>query len=530
MGKSLTETAKAILMKEEGAYPSVNPMGAGSPERDINTMTPAKSSLRPNAGYADGQIVNPGASSTTGNQAQDLGPALVNNTDVPPSAKAAGTSKKDSSASSQSRKGTVAAETSKKQMEVMEEDIELEEDEHLYEKTIASKKAKKGTKYKVQAKDSDDEGSSVTMRQGKRVKDTGDYDRGARAFFMKKGTYDSAKDMLDTVKEDFELSEELEEFIDQCIAEGMSEDEITQAIDENFEILEEDAEDDVELSEELESFIDQCIAEGMTEDQIAQAIDENFDLSEEAEDYEVDMQEDIEALFAGEELSEEFKQKAKTIFESAVKRKLEEELAVIEEAYANTLEEQIFGIQEELSTNVDDYLNYVVENWMSENEVAIEAGLRTELTEDFISNLKALFEEHYIDIPEEKVSVVEELGGKVEELEAKLNEEIETNIQLNKMLSESRRVEVLNQMVEGLTDTQTDKLITLAEGVSFNNIEEYAEKIATLRESYFPSSGVNAPRELDSIEAGTEGKTMIAEELNGPMAHYVRALGKTLPK
>jgi len=455
MGKSLTETAKAILMKEEGVYPSVNPMGAGHPDRDAKSMTTAKSSLRPNAGYVDGQIVNPGATSTTGTQAQDLGPALVNNTDVPPSAKASGSAKKDTSASSQSRKGTVAAETSKKQMEVMEEDAELDEE--------------------------------------------------------------------------LELSEELEEFIDQCIAEGMSEDEITEAIEENFEILEEDAED-VELSEELEAFIDQMIEEGYDEDQIAQAIEENFDLSEEAEDYEVDMQEDIEALFAGEELSEEFKQKAKTIFESAVKRKLEEEIAVIEEAYANTLEEQIVGIQEELSTNVDDYLNYVVENWMSENEVAIEAGLRTELTEDFISNLKALFEEHYIDIPEEKISVVEELGGKVEELEDKLNEEIETNIQLNKMLSESRRVEVLNQMVEGLTDTQADKLITLAEGVSYNDVEEYAEKIATLRESYFPSSGINAPRELDSIEAGTEGKTMIAEELNGPMAHYVRALGKTLPK
>ena len=308
--------------------------------------------------------------------------------------------------------------------------------------------------------------------------------------------------------EEIEISEELDSFIDQCIAEGMSEDEIAEAIEENFEIVEAKNEEEDDEDEEDEKM--------------------NEDLA--MEDYEVDMQEDIEALFAGEELSEEFKQKAKTIFESAVKRKLEEEIAIIEEAYANTLEEQIFGIQEELSTNVDDYLNYVVENWMSENEVAIEAGLRTELTEDFISNLKALFEEHYIDIPEEKVSVVEELGNKVEELETKLNEEIETNIQLNKMLSESRRVEVLNQMVEGLTDTQADKLITLAEGVSYNDIEEYAEKIATLRESYFPSSGVNAPRELDSIEAGTEGKSMIAEELNGPMANYVRALGKTLPK
>lgn len=479
MGKSLTETAKAILMKEEGAYPSVSPMGAGSPERDIKTMTPAKSSLRPNAGYADGQVVNTGASSTTGNQAQDLGPALVNNTDVPPSAKAAGTSKKDSSASSQSRKGTVASEKSKKQMEVMEEDVEeVEEGLEVVDRNTGAVV-----------------GGSVKPKPGP----------GGSGPGMAGRTAIKEEEELD---EEIEISEELDSFIDQCIAEGMSEDEIAEAIEENFEIVEAKNEEEDDEDEEDEKM--------------------NEDLA--MEDYEVDMQEDIEALFAGEELSEEFKQKAKTIFESAVKRKLEEEIAIIEEAYANTLEEQIFGIQEELSTNVDDYLNYVVENWMSENEVAIEAGLRTELTEDFISNLKALFEEHYIDIPEEKVSVVEELGNKVEELETKLNEEIETNIQLNKMLSESRRVEVLNQMVEGLTDTQADKLITLAEGVSYNDIEEYAEKIATLRESYFPSSGVNAPRELDSIEAGTEGKSMIAEELNGPMANYVRALGKTLPK
>jgi len=443
MGKSLTETAKAILMKEEGTYPSVSPMGAGSPERDVNSTTPAKSSLKP--GSPEGQIVNPGADSTTGNQAQDLGAALVKNTDTPPSAKAAGSMKKDSSKSSTSK---VAAEKPKKQMEVMEEEAEeLEE----------------------------------------------------------------AADQIDE-ESDIEISEELGAFIDQMIAEGASEEEIAQAIEENFEIVEAKSEEDEEEDEEDEE-------------------DEDKEMNESSlEDYKVDMSEDVDALFAGEELSEEFKTKATTIFEAAVKRKLEESLAEIEEAYAQTLEEQIASIQEELSSNVDDYLNYVVEQWMSENEVAVEAGLRTELTEDFISGLKALFEEHYIDIPEEKVSVVEELGDKVSELEAKLNEEIERNVSLNKMLNESRKVEILNQMVEGLTATQADKLKTLAEGVSFDNVDEYANKVATLRESYFPTSGVVAARELDSIEAGTEGKSMIAEELNGPMAHYVRALGKSLPK
>ena len=448
MGKSLTETAKAILMKEEGAYPSVSPMGAGSPERDVKSTTPAKSSLKP--GSPEGQIVNPGANSTTGNQAQDLGAALVKNTDVPPSAKAAGASKKDTSASSQSRKGAVAAEPAKKQAEVMEEEEEVV-------------------------------GEAITEEEINE-------------------------------EDDIELSEELTQFIDAMIAEGASEEEIAAAIEENFEIVEAKSEEDEDEDED-------------EEDEKMEKMDESA-----LEGYEVNMAEDVAALFAGEELSEEFKTKATTIFEAAVKRKLEEELAAIEEAYAQTLEEQIASIQEELSSNVDDYLNYVVEQWVSDNEVAVEAGLRTELTEDFISGLKALFEEHYIDIPEDKVSVVEELGNKVSELEAKLNEEIETNVQLNKMLNESLKSEVLNQMVEGLTATQADKLKSLAEGVSYDNVEEYAEKVATLKESYFPSSGVNAARELDSIEAGTEGKTMIAEELNGPMANYVRALGKTLPK
>jgi AcrR family transcriptional regulator len=314
----------------------------------------------------------------------------------------------------------------------------------------------------------------------------------------------------ETLEEEIELSEELEAFIDEMIEEGYDEDQIAEAIEENFEIVESKSEDEEEDEE-----------------------DENEDkeMNESSlENYQVDMSEDVNALFAGEELSEEFKTKATTIFEAAVKRKLEEEIQKIEEAYAQTLEEQIASIQEELSSNVDDYLNYVVEQWMSENEVAVEAGLRTELTEDFISGLKSLFEEHYIDIPEEKVSVVEELGDKVSELEAKLNEEIERNVSLNKMLNESLKVEILNQMVEGLTATQADKLKTLAEGVSFDNVDEYANKVATLRESYFPTSGVVAARELDSIEAGTEGKSMIAEELNGPMAQYVRVLGKSLPK
>jgi hypothetical protein len=442
MGKSLTEVAKAILMNE-----SNDP----APDRDAKSMTPLKASLKPGSAYAD--------PSPLSNSAQDLGPALVNNTDVPPSAKAAGVTKKDTSPSSQSRKGTVSAEPKKSQAEVMEEDVEIEEGVESMP-SMPEDQPKKSHNATIKSSNQD--------RQ---------------------------------MEEEIELSEELEAFIDQCLEEGLSEEEIAEAIEENFELV---TEEDETLEEDAEESV--------------------------MEDYQVDMSEDIEALFSGEELSEEFRAKATAIFEAAVKRKLEEELAVIEEAYAQTLEEQVSSIHEELSNNVDDYLNYVVENWMVENEVAIEAGLRTELTEDFISGLHNLFIENYIDIPEDKVSVIEEMGAQVEELTDKLNEEIERNVVLNKMLSESQQVEVFNQMTEGLTATQADKLKTLAEGITYDSVEEYAEKVSTLKESYFPSSGVNAPRELDLIEPGTEGKTMIAEELNGPMAKYVKALGKSLPK
>jgi hypothetical protein len=302
-------------------------------------------------------------------------------------------------------------------------------------------------------------------------------------------------------EEEVEISEELADFIDQLAEEGYSEDEIAQAIEENFEVVEEEDEGSEELEEE----------------------------TEEEEQYQVDMTEHVNALLEGESLSEEFREKATMIFEAAVNAKLQEEVAKIQEAFAETLEEEIENIMEELSSNVDDYLNYVVEQWMAENEVAIEAGLRTELTEDFITGMRNLFAEHYIDIPDDKVDVVESLGSKVEELEEKLNEEIERNVELTKTLNESMKAETFYQVVDGLTTTQAEKLRELAENVEFNSAEDFAQKMMTLRESYFPTT-VKSQGALDTIEPGTEGQTMIAEDLKGPMAAYVRTLGKSLPK
>jgi hypothetical protein len=290
-------------------------------------------------------------------------------------------------------------------------------------------------------------------------------------------------------------------------------------------------EEEEELEEQLEAFIEGMMVEGYSDDQIIAAIEENFEFVTEedvAASYEVDMQEAMDALFAGEELSEDFKAKAATIFEAAVKAKLAEEVVVLEEAYAATLEEEVNTIEESLSSNVDDYLNYVVEQWASENEIAIEAGLRSELTEDFISGLRSLFAEHYIDIPEDKVSVVEEMGKEIFSLKNKLNEEIDHNVALNKMLSESTANEVLANACEGLTDTQTEKLKTLAEGIEYANVNEYAQKLSVLRENYFTTS-VKSGKVLDSAETVSDGRGMISEELTGPMAAYVKTLGKTLP-
>jgi hypothetical protein len=294
-------------------------------------------------------------------------------------------------------------------------------------------------------------------------------------------------------------------------------------------------EEEVEISEELQNFVNDLVAQGLSEEEIAARIDEEFEIIEEGshmdddkdEKYSVDMSEHVDALLAGENLSEDFKYKAKTIFESAVKAKVMEELKLFERAYANTLEQEVARIQEEMEGNVDSYLTHVVEDWSKNNEIQIEAGLRTELTEDFISGLRNLFVEHYIDIPEDKVSVVEELASQVSVLENRLNEQIETNINLNNILNESKKASVVNTLTEGLTDTQKEKFMTLAENVSYTDIDTFTNKVNTLRESYFSEGAVKAPRELDTVEAGNEGQ-MITEETNSVMSRYVKVLGRTV--
>jgi hypothetical protein len=205
------------------------------------------------------------------------------------------------------------------------------------------------------------------------------------------------------------------------------------------------------------------------------------------------MKEDVNALFADDStISEEFKSKVSTIFEARVADRVSQIEEETEEKYAGMLEEAVESIRADLTEKVDDYLSYVVEQWMKDNEIAIESGLRSELTEDFIAGMRNLFAEHYIDVPAEKIDLVDELAGKVEELESKLNEEIERAVDLKKSLVESRKVEMTREVCDGLTDTQVEKIKSLAESVEFSTEDEYTQKLETIRENYFPSSAKKA--------------------------------------
>jgi hypothetical protein len=200
------------------------------------------------------------------------------------------------------------------------------------------------------------------------------------------------------------------------------------------------------------------------------------------------MKEDVDALFSDDStISEDFKSKAATIFEARVTDRVQQIEEEIDAKYAEMLEEAVGAIQADLTEKVDDYLNYVVEQWMEENQIAIESSLRSELTEEFIGGLRNLFAEHYIDVPEDKVDLVDELAGQVEELETKLNEEIERGIEIRKQLIESVKTEITYEVCDGLTDTQVEKIKSLAESVEFSTEDEYRTKLETIRENYFPS-------------------------------------------
>ena len=238
---------------------------------------------------------------------------------------------------------------------------------------------------------------------------------------------------------------------------------------------------------------------------------------------EIDVKEHVDALMNGEgDLSEEFKRKAATVFEAAVKSKVRDEVTRLEDEYKTELDESIKSTKEELSEKVDNYLNYVVEEWMKENELAIERGLKGEIAEDFISGLKQLFEDHYVDIPDEKYDVLEAQSDKITELEKKLNESMEKIIELNGKTSSLVREQVISESTSDLADTEIEKFKSLTDDVEFTNEESFREKLDTLKESYFPKTKPVETQTVDDVETGT------AQDIDttDSMKAYMTALGK----
>jgi hypothetical protein len=267
---------------------------------------------------------------------------------------------------------------------------------------------------------------------------------------------------------------------------------------------------------------------GIKEDEILddeEMIEEDQEIVDEVVD-EVDIEEDVNALLGGEELSEQFREKAKIIFEAALKSKVAEVKESLEEQYAAKLEEQVAEAKEELAERVDSYLEYVSDEWFTENALVIEHALKTEMTESFLHGMRSLFEEHYVSIPDEKYDVVESMVNKLDEMETKLNEQIEKNISLNKRLAESVADGVLDQVSEGLAQTQKEKLASLAESVEFESEETYREKLETLKESYFASKKESAAAKTETLSEGVDNAA--PESYSNSMSAYLRTLGSTL--
>ena len=277
--------------------------------------------------------------------------------------------------------------------------------------------------------------------------------------------------------------------------------------------------DEVEIKDDQEVVAEEPAVE---EDQVvAEEETTEEEVVNEAPDYtEISIEEDVNALVAGEELSEEFKEKAKTILEAAVKGKVIQIKEVLDAEYESKLLEEVEEIKGALNERVDSYLEYVADEWFTENQLAVEAGLKEELTESFMTGLKGLFEEHYVTIPEEKYDVLESMVEKLDEMETKLNEQIEKNVSLNSRLGESVANGILESVSEGLADTQKEKLASLSESVEFASEESYREKLETLKESYFPSKK-SAPAQAKS-ETLSEGVDSSPESISGSMASYLK--------
>jgi len=250
------------------------------------------------------------------------------------------------------------------------------------------------------------------------------------------------------------------------------------------------------------------------EESTEEVVAETTEVTEE----EFSVEEDVNALLTGEELSEEFKEKTKTIFEAAVKSKLAEETKKIEESYEARLTEQVETVKSELAEKMDKFLTYVAEEWKKENEIELHNGIKLEMMQSFMDGMKNLFEENYVQLPEEKYDVMQEMTDKLDEMEAKLNEQIETNMSLNGKINTFVKESIVTEVSKGLADTQAEKFSSLAEGVEFESEESFKSKLETIKESYFPKAKVELKEDIATGE--------VASPVEGPMAAYVNAISR----
>ena len=296
--------------------------------------------------------------------------------------------------------------------------------------------------------------------------------------------------------------------------------------------MKEEEEVEGEVVAETEVSEDEVVSEEETAevDETQEVVAEEEATEEEVvEEESIDIEADVNALFEGEELSEEFQNKARTIFEAAINSKLAEVKEAVKTEYEEQLVEEVAAIKSELEERVDAYLEYVADEWLQENQIAVESGLKTEMTESFLEGMKSLFEEHYVSVPEEKYDVIESMVDKLDEMEGKLNEQIEKNIALNRRLAESSADVVFGEVTEGLATSQKEKLATLVENVEFESETDYREKLVTLKESYFPSNAGSQRDKSENLSEGTENPANIAE-ISNTMSAYLQTLNRVAKK
>ena len=284
-------------------------------------------------------------------------------------------------------------------------------------------------------------------------------------------------------------------------------------------VAEDEVTTDEVVSEEEETADEIVSEEETTEEEIV-----------EEEEEAIDVETDIQALLEGEELSEDFTNKARTIFEAAIRSKVAEMKEQVKSEYEENLIEQVQSIKEELTDRVDSYLEYVADEWIAENQLAVEKGLKTEMTESFLTGMRSLFEEHYVSIPDEKYDVLENMVDKLDEMEGKLNEQIDKNVALNKRLSESVAEVIFAEVAEGLALSQKDKFASLAENVEFESETSYREKLATLRKSYFPENAGVQRDESENLSEETQSTQYQTTPVSNTMERYLQTLTRVSNK